>query len=57
MEILTLPIILYLIGINLIEISGFVAYVTQEKSKGSFPRISVILTVLLIISFNVTVLY
>jgi len=57
MDALTLPIILYLIGINLIEIAGFVAYVTQEKSKDSFPWISVILTVLLIISFNVAVLY
>ena len=57
MDTLTLPIILYLIGINLIEISGLVAYVTQEKSKDSFPWISVILTVLLIISFNVAVLY
>ena len=57
MDTLTLPIILYLIGINLIEISGLVAYVTQEKSKGSFPWLNVILTVLLIISFNVAVLY
>ena len=57
MDTLTLPIILYLIGINLIEIAGLVAYVTQEKSKESFPWISVILTVLLIISFNVAVLY
>ena len=56
MDALTLPIILHLIGINLIEIAGLVAYVTQEKSKGSFPWISVILTVLLIISFNDAVL-
>ena len=57
MDVLTIPIIFYLIGINLIEIAGLVAYVTQEKSKESFPWISVILTVLLIISFNVAVLY
>ena len=57
MDALTIPIILHLIGINLIEIAGLVAYVTQEKSKGSFLWISVILTILLIISFNEAVLY
>ena len=33
MDALTIPIILHLIGINLIEIAGLVAYVTQENSK------------------------
>ena len=37
MDSLTLPIFLYLIWANLIEISGLIAYSAQEMSRGTFP--------------------
>lgn len=37
MDSLTLPIFLYLIRVNLIEISGLIAYSAQEMSRGTFP--------------------
>ena len=52
MDSLTLPIFLYLIGVNLIEISGLIAYSTQEMSRGTFPWKIILGNILLIAYFN-----
>ena len=57
MDSLTLPIFLYLIGVNLIEISGLVAYFAQEKSRGSLPWKIVLGNILLIAYFNYAVFF
>ena len=57
MDSLTLPIFLYLIGVNLIEISGLVAYFAQEKSRGSFPWMIILGNILLIAYFNYAVFF
>lgn len=57
MDSLTLPIFLYLIGVNLIEISGLVAYFAQEKSRGSFPWKIILGNILLIAYFNYAVFF
>lgn len=57
MDSLTLPIFLYLIGVNLIEISGLVAYFAQEKSRGSLPWKIILGNILLIAYFNYAVFF
>lgn len=57
MDSLTLPIFLYLIGVNLIEIGGLVAYFAQEKSRGSFPWKIILGNILLIAYFNYAVFF
>lgn len=57
MDSLTLPIFLYLIGVNLIEISGLVAYFAQEKSRGSLPWKIVLGNILLIAYLNYAVFF
>lgn len=57
MDSLTLPIFLYIIGVNLIEISGLIAYSTQEKSRGTFPLKIILGNILLIAYFNYAVFF
>ena len=57
MDSLTLPIFLYLIGVNLIEISGLIAYSTQEMSRGTFPWKIILGNILLIAYFNYAVFF
>ena len=52
MDSLTLPIFLYLIGVNLIEISGLIAYYAQEMSRGTFPWKIILGNILLIAYFS-----
>ena len=57
MDSLTLPIFLYLIGVNLIEISGLIAYSTQEMNRGTFPWKITLGNILLIAYFNYAVFF
>lgn len=57
MDSLTLPIFLYLIGVNLIEISGLIAYYAQEMSRGTFPWKIILGNILLIAYFNYAVFF
>lgn len=57
MDSLTLPIFLYLIGVNLIEISGLIAYSAQEMSRGTFPWKIILGNILLIAYFNYAVFF
>ena len=57
MDSLTLPIFLYLIGVNLIEISGLIAYSTQEMSRGTFSWKIILGNILLIAYFNYAVFF
>lgn len=57
MDSLTLPIFLYIIGVNLIEISGLIAYSAQEKSRRTFPLKIILGNILLIAYFNYAVFF
>ena len=57
MDSLTLPIFSYLIGVNLIEISGLIAYSTQEMSRGTFPWKIILGYILLIAYINYAVFF